>query len=165
MKVILDAKALERLIGGDSEIEVELRNGVVQEFTRRHLKAVVNDQTFQKIVSDETSKLRLSCEAILEAEVYTTRTKPGPWGGKENVLKTELKKKLEEEASDMVRRVISKAIDAAVLRSTTEIDVKLAELDKRLDKIVNDRLHEIETKTVIAKCQQYLAKIAGEIKL
>lgn len=35
-------EALERLIGGDSELEFELRNKIVQDFSRRHLKSLVN---------------------------------------------------------------------------------------------------------------------------
>jgi hypothetical protein len=30
--------ALERLIGGDNEVELELRNWVVQAFAKKHLK-------------------------------------------------------------------------------------------------------------------------------
>lgn len=42
--------ALERLIGGDSTVEVEIRNSIVQEFAKRHLKSIaestVNGLTF-----------------------------------------------------------------------------------------------------------------------
>lgn len=37
IKITLDVGAVERLIGGDTEMEIEIRNRVVQELTR-HLK-------------------------------------------------------------------------------------------------------------------------------
>ncbi len=38
MKVELNLPALERLIGGDTEIELALRQQIVHEFTKRHLR-------------------------------------------------------------------------------------------------------------------------------
>ena len=31
-------EALERLIGGDTELEIEVRNSIVQEFAKKYLK-------------------------------------------------------------------------------------------------------------------------------
>ena len=43
-------KALERLIGGDTELEIEARNSIVQDFTKKHLKGIAGKYT------DETLK-------------------------------------------------------------------------------------------------------------
>jgi predicted DNA-binding protein len=41
MKIQLNSlEALERLIGGDSELEIEVRNNVVQDFAKKHLKGI-----------------------------------------------------------------------------------------------------------------------------
>lgn len=40
---INSVEALERLIGGDSEIELQIRENVVQDFTNRHLKGLHNN--------------------------------------------------------------------------------------------------------------------------
>ena len=41
MKIQINSlEAVERLIGGDTEVEIEVRNSVVQEFAKKHLKAV-----------------------------------------------------------------------------------------------------------------------------
>ena len=34
--------ALERLIGGDTELEIEVRNSVIQKFAEKHLKPLAN---------------------------------------------------------------------------------------------------------------------------
>ena len=33
-------EALERLIGNDAELEINIRNAIVQKFTKKHLKAI-----------------------------------------------------------------------------------------------------------------------------
>ena len=53
--------ALERLIGGDSELEIELRQSVVEAFARKHLKVVVNSEVFKEAVD--------GIRASLEGEV------------------------------------------------------------------------------------------------
>lgn len=55
-------EALERLIGGNSEMEIELRKAIVLDFAKRHLKPLVADLTAQyssvirKAVQEEVDK-------------------------------------------------------------------------------------------------------------
>lgn len=49
MKIqIASLEALERLIGNDNELEIELRSSIVQDFTKKHLKALALDPVIQK---------------------------------------------------------------------------------------------------------------------
>ena len=42
MKIQINSlEALERLIGGDTQVEIEIRNSIVQEFTKKYLKSLV----------------------------------------------------------------------------------------------------------------------------
>ena len=43
LQVCLDLKAVEQLLGGNSEVEVQLRTGVVQEFAKAYLKPLLHD--------------------------------------------------------------------------------------------------------------------------
>ena len=42
-------EAVERLIGGDNEIEIQVRNSIVNDFTKRHLKGVVSEKMSKDI--------------------------------------------------------------------------------------------------------------------
>jgi hypothetical protein len=68
MKIQLDTKALERLIGGESEIEVELRNSVVQEFAKKHLKPLVNSSTLGKVMEEFKTIITAEIKAMLPVE-------------------------------------------------------------------------------------------------
>jgi len=61
VKLVLSVPVLERLIGGDTEIEVEIRKNIVGEFAKRHLVAVAREivkdvQTAKTIIKDEMLK-------------------------------------------------------------------------------------------------------------
>ncbi len=47
MHVSLTLPALERLIGGETEIEVHLRQQIVEKFAERHLKSIVNREAWK----------------------------------------------------------------------------------------------------------------------
>lgn len=53
----LSRPALDRLIGGDSEIEVKLRQGVVEDFCNRKLKSLVNEESIKKACGEIEKKL------------------------------------------------------------------------------------------------------------
>lgn len=52
MKIQLDIKALERLIGGDSEIEVEVRQQIADAFAKRYLKSLLTTDAMGKMKSE-----------------------------------------------------------------------------------------------------------------
>lgn len=58
IRIELDAKALASIIGGDSEVELNLRKQIVCEFTRRHLVKLVHDEAFKSVANEISSTVR-----------------------------------------------------------------------------------------------------------
>ncbi len=52
VKILLDLQALERIIGEDSDVQLELRNGVVQTFCTKYLKGLVTEDLKNSIVAE-----------------------------------------------------------------------------------------------------------------
>ena len=44
IQINLDVPALERLINGDKEMEVRLKDGVIANFVDRHLRVLLKDE-------------------------------------------------------------------------------------------------------------------------
>ena len=65
MRLQLNLPALERLIAGDSQMEVELRHQVVENFAKHHLKKLMNDDMFARI----KEWFRTACEAAYAKEL------------------------------------------------------------------------------------------------
>ena len=71
IKIQLDASALRELIGGDSEIELELRNGVVQNFARKYLKIVdLNPQYASTLLHEMATDVVKESFAMDKVENY-----------------------------------------------------------------------------------------------
>jgi uncharacterized protein YajQ (UPF0234 family) len=52
MRIELDSSALDRLIGGDTEVELHLRKQIVQEFAKRQLKVVAETTAYGDAVEE-----------------------------------------------------------------------------------------------------------------
>lgn len=78
MKMQLDAAALERLLGGQTEIEVELRSAVVQAFAKQHLKAVASSDAFETFLATEAQATRH--EFVRLVEQYVGQSGVGRYG-------------------------------------------------------------------------------------
>lgn len=84
MKIQLNSlEALERLIGGDTEVEFEIRNSIVQEFTKKYLKGLVNETIANDVIKEAlrqarneiteklftTSKINFYSKTVLKKEI------------------------------------------------------------------------------------------------
>src|SRR5271154_1531053 len=106
----LDVPALERLMGGDSATEVHLRQGVVEEFARRHLTAVLKDAAFAKFLADEKRVVTTGLEALVQQHIGEIK-REGAWSRNVVYLTEETKAALSIEADKRVSEALRKAVD------------------------------------------------------
>jgi hypothetical protein len=154
MKILLDVKALERMIAGDSLVEVEIRNGIVQEFAKRHLKAIASSEEFQKVVKLQMDTVRLSVES--EMTDLFENVKKDSWGHVvRQSFKDDIKKKICEEAYLVIEREIAKQITGMVERRLADfsetanayVDSLLSKYTKRtLDEMVEEKFRKAISK-------------------
>lgn len=138
-------EALERLIGGDSDLEVQLRQNVAEKFSVKYIKALAHD------------KLTASFGSKLKDEVISEFfDKSGSWGKTltlnkrgieqisskiDKVFRNELDRKVSEYLkSSEVYEKLQSALDVATTRITDSLAD--ANLERRLDRMVDERLKE-----------------------
>jgi hypothetical protein len=125
-------EALERLIGGDTAAEVDIRNSVVQKFTEKHLKALAGQPNIQAIADSIGTATRASVEELLNARIGTITKN---WRG--IVDSVRLNASVVAEIDRAVKAVADKLIDQAV-QSTFD---KLKDgLEARISGAVKHRL-------------------------
>ena len=129
MKIQLDEKALERLIGGDSDIEVELRSDVVQAFAKRHLKGVIEEKYL-----DEVKK---------EISAYK-------WGNS-FVLNTEIKQKINDEVKKAIKEEIKNIVKDGYQEIYTELKADMQSKFNELEIWIKENLNEEKGERIIEK--------------
>lgn len=100
MKLFLNLPALERLIGGDSEVEISLRHQIVNEFTKRSLTEIAKSQSYQKTLQELRN--------ILDDEVKNTVG---------ITLKNGYRSSHSDQLREQIQSIIQKAVDEAIDKS------------------------------------------------
>lgn len=107
----MNRPAIERLLGGDSELEVELRQQIADQFATKHLKSLLNDKVF--------NQFRKTVSAEVDSAIHDCLARTTKRGWKREVsINAEVREKLREavraETENVFRGQISDAIDAEV---------------------------------------------------
>lgn len=138
--------ALERLIGNDNDVEIELRGSIVQEFTKRHLKSLVDDGMLYKASA--------AIQGEIEKEFFTSE-KIGYNNRlvfKANVL-DDFKEKIKSYSATILRETFDEMLGITLTKELIEERLNIAaddiigrlsdeNLSKRLDRMVDQRLKE-----------------------
>jgi uncharacterized membrane protein YheB (UPF0754 family) len=60
MKIQINSlEALERLIGGDTQLEFDIRQNIVEEFTKKHLKSLANSTLMARTEQDIVKAIKI----------------------------------------------------------------------------------------------------------
>lgn len=159
IQIRLDVPALERLIGGDSAVEIELRKGVVEEFARRHLTAVLKDDTFKAFLAEEAKVTSVGLNAIVHDKIGKIEHIRDVWKGDRNIvtLRDGVRDEIVRKADEVISDAIAKAVDERWKLREPGIVNEIS----RAIREKTDSLTSVMVKTLVT---ERLAKIASEIK-
>ena len=146
MKIQINSlAALERLIGGDSDIEIDIRNSVVQAFSKKHLKNIALKLTQDGL--DASVKSFLIHQNFIATKPYNSEIILGDKG--KALLDEHFKASIEVKIKNKVETAISnseawknmqKHLDMA---SNAIIDgLTDANLKQRLDAMVDEKIKQ-----------------------
>lgn len=127
----INTAELERLIGGDTEVHVNIRRNIAEEFAKKSLKTFLNDHTYQKLQAEWQElwkdEIRVQIEQFVQDKAAMHRANPirsDAYGAKDAleklinaVLPNLVNKTLESYAPTMerlVRDAVNRLIDVRV---------------------------------------------------
>lgn len=131
MKIQINSKeALERLIGDDKEMEIAIKNAVINQFAKQYLKSVANDEIMRE--------LKVAVLAEVEAEVARHVERAPVYGVSQFKARAGLKEAIQNATKEALRDLVKETIENQM--PAVEEEVKQA-LGYKLD-IICDRVSE-----------------------
>ncbi len=142
MKLSINGPALDRLLGGDTELELELRHQVVNQFVKHRLDAVLKSEPYL-----ETMKaIRAAMVEAVKEEVGTLAQRGG-WATmtEKHNLKMQIKELLDATIRLAVEECLKKALDDKIDYYSKSwagyIDKRVAEVfNRNIEKRVADEV-------------------------
>lgn len=132
MKIQINSlEALERLIGNDTAMEIELRSRIVQEFAKEHLKAVAKSETITAAVKTAQDEiLRLAQIQLNDAVASFSQTYEG---GVQNLkLRPFILEAIKQQVASQVEGLIQKAVSASIVEKLAGDAIKL-QVERRME--------------------------------
>lgn len=164
IKILIDHKALERLIGNDTEAEIAIREGIIQTFAKKHLKSLAKADTFEPILEG----IQKSIVAMFQAEMPVTRQKIGGWANRhkwvlarDSDFYKELKTSVKKAASELLNAELADAQQAFRLECKTRFDHHVDVIRQRITREVNEQFSERFKDQVEAEITRRIRELAS----
>lgn len=129
--------ALERLIGGDSKLEFEIRNNIVQAFAKKHLKPLVNDFKFDAMLRQVRESGQEEAKKVIEEKLGKFETKN--WREYFS-LNDNIKQSIRQSAQEKIMEQVKEAVEEVTTKFTPEYLDKI--ISARVDEEVKRRINE-----------------------
>lgn len=147
MKLELTLPALERLIGGDTELELALRKQIVQEFAKRHLKEVAEQAVYEAAIAETKQYVNAAAKEAFDVENIATNHL---WPTVGYRLKSIISKIVEETAQKVVdeylRNIIKYQGHYWGKEIRTAVDKEMArQIEKEIEDGIRKRLEAAKT--------------------
>lgn len=148
---INNLEALERLIGGQSEVEIDIRNSVVQKFAEKHLKPLANCPEITSTLAAIKDNIAKQVKEKCEKEVATFQTS---WCGSLTDIKLHpsINAEIERRVRVLTDDAIRKAVDENI--HVNEDDIK-KRIENRFEYYTTDFINR-EVKAKIDKLKASL---------
>ncbi len=144
-KVVLQInsiEALERILNGSEGLELQIKENIVQEFTKRYLKGIANEE----IVKQASSKIKEEIEETLfgDSNKYSFRLKE---------LKPEYVKLIEETIESKIRFELLTTINDRI-----EVNTQYQKIDELITERINNLVNGITEQDVLNRVDEFLRK-------
>ncbi len=149
---INDLSALERLIGGDSEVEIDIRNSVVQKFAEKHLKSVANSGTLAQIFRNLETEIKNQTGLELSKSIATFNNYYGS-----TLFDVKLRPEVQAVITQHIRNETGKIIEA-------EADKILQTIKEEIDKRVEERTRYMSARYIDEEVKKRVAAAFANLK-
>lgn len=144
-------EALEKLIGGDTQVEIDIRNNIVQAFAEKHLKSIASSDEIQKVLT--ATKLSIHEEARKEClrlfGAYQSNWRYNTVSLSDD-LKSQIKEAVQKEIGSFIENYMAELLSKPeLIKEKIERHVKLfttsiinAELQSKVTSAVQNAIDE-----------------------
>jgi len=128
---INNLEALERLVGGDNEVEIEIRNSVVQRFAEKYLKPLANSDAITNALATIKEDISKQVKEKCEKEIASFKT--NYYGNVSDVkLNSSIRLEIESQVRNVVDTTVRNAVDEAIKTWSSDAELK-TRVDKRFE--------------------------------
>lgn len=137
MKIQINSlEALERLIGGDSELEIEIRNSIVQEFAKKHLKCLAQTEVIATAVTDAKTIFTDFAKSEVTRQIGEVKRH---WGTLSYNLEKDVINAIKDAVSRELRVTIAEHVESLAKKHVEGLDIEKF-INKKIDTTIQEKI-------------------------
>lgn len=128
-------EALERLIGNDTQLEIELRQSVAVAMTKKYVSALVDKQILKDVIAE--TQVQKQSNFGSDGLYYRVNLSDG--------IKEKIREYVQQQIGDSVREIVDSSITSNLLEPIVKrnVDYKVGDItNKILQEQVNEKVKE-----------------------
>jgi hypothetical protein len=137
IKMSVSLPALERLLGGDSQLEIDLRQQIAEQFAKKHVKALINAEALKSVTSTLSSAVTQTVKDQVGTVVYDYN---------KSVYTMRLTKQMEEAVSGIIKNIVNTSLLNLQSKIMLEIQQKVEAMaeswKKRAEDLLTDKINK-----------------------
>lgn len=146
-------EALERLIGGDTETEIDIRNSVVQKFAEKHLKPIANSAPITDVIRQIKDQAYKHIEETCAKEIAKFKTSYSSSTYIYDIkLRPEIESAIKSKIQESIDKLISEKVNAAI-----EVYCNEASLTRRINVMMDHNIKVLVNEKVKEKIDSFKA--------
>lgn len=149
MKLSISVEALERLLGGDTELEIQLRHQVAQQFIMNHFTKFVQSKLFNAI-RDEIHKVTEDVRNLANQKIaeHIGIFKGGGWRGPYEV---QLLGHIQESLNNVVNTAVWDQVGLAIKKNVKD---RIEYYEKKWASVIDERVQKKFDEAIEKKIQE-----------
>lgn len=150
-KVFVSSAALERLIGGDSELEINLRRQIAENFAKHHLKALVTTDVFRKALQE----IKVNVEAeVNKAGIELVRKRIGNMADASTWNPPRISPAFMEELRKTVDTMAMETLEGARRQISQYFEERVQQFEKDFEGWIQLRINQVTNEMVEEKVRE-----------
>ena len=143
IKLQFGVEELKRLIGGDTQVEIDLRQAIVEEFSRKYIKSLVASDNFCSKCGEAARNVKQEINSLLEVELEKMGIKLEMMssGSYRVTLPSPVKQVIRDQIGLLIQDIVEQEVDRQLSKINVE-DLVREQLDEKMNQLVKHALAE-----------------------
>ena len=156
----VNTEVLNNMIGKDTEAQIDIRKGIVENFAKKNLKSLLNDENMKVRLDNVEAKVLKSVEEQVRISLKKHVISKGNWGNRNITLSSDIREKIRQELKTAFSDLITE--ENKILRSF--IKKELSNQKDQYEKLIADEVKKLVNKDFEQRVQNEIKRRFDAVK-
>lgn len=148
IRLSLDEGALDKVLSGETEVGISIKNSIIESVMKKHIKSICNDTLYKDMVKGIVDDVQKNIKNIIFDSYEKAQ--------KTNVISAELN----SDYLSALKMIVNRQVEYCFNKYTNEY---VAQISENIDKLINERISQYIDTIIVEKMNRLIDTKLKEI--